>query len=132
MSGPLLDRIDLRVVMPRIDAEQLIDHAAPESSAVVALRIEAAWRVARERNGGIANALLEGRQLTRVCALDPGARRMVKELSAQMDLTARGVHRMMRVARTVADLGGQARVSREDILSASAMRDRTLELESAA
>ena len=104
VSGPLLDRIDLRVVMPRMDARELMAQAPPEGSDTVAERILRAWQLARERNGGQANALLRGRQLLKVCALREPARRTLREVAATLELTARGVHRTLRVARTVADM----------------------------
>ena len=132
VSGPLLDRIDLRVVMPRIDPDELVGAARPESSTAVAERIAHGWRVARERNNGEPNASLRGARLLTACAMDPTARMTARELAQALELTARGVHRMLRVARTVADLRGLERVSRDELLAASSMRDRSMEREPAA
>jgi magnesium chelatase family protein len=132
VSGPLLDRIDLRVVMSRIDAERLTTSSRPEASSIVAARIRAAWGRAVTRNGGIPNARLKGRQLLDACALDSTTRRTVTEVSAGLELTARGVHRMLRVARTIADLRELEVVGAAEILAAASMRDRSLELEPAA
>lgn len=132
VSGPLLDRIDLRVIMPRIQAGQLVDTARPESSALVSQRIARAWSVAQERNQGKPNARLAGTQLMDLCRLDRGSRAIVKELSAALDLTGRGVHRMLRVSRTIADLDARERVTSDDVVAASSLRDRSLELEGAA
>jgi magnesium chelatase family protein len=127
VSGPLLDRLDLRVVMARLEPTQLVETATPESSTAVAGRIAAAWQVASARNGGIANAALRGRRLHRCCALDQEARSTLTELAGHLDLTARSVHRTMRVARTIADLRGSAAVHAEDILAAASLRDRSME-----
>ena len=70
VSGPLLDRIDLRVVMPRLDAAELVGAARPEPSASVAARIRQAWERALARGGGRPNGLLRGRRLLEACALD--------------------------------------------------------------
>ncbi len=71
VSGPLLDRIDLRVVMPRMDAEQLIGLDPVRSAASSSrARIREAWERARARNGGRPNATLRGQRLMRACALD--------------------------------------------------------------
>ena len=129
VSGPLLDRIDLRVVLPRLSPGQLVDAARPESSAVVSARIQAAWEQAWARNGGRPNAALQGQRLMRACALDEHGRSTLKGVAAQLELTARSVHRMMRVARTVADLRGRAAVGAEEILAATSMRDRSMEVE---
>jgi magnesium chelatase family protein len=128
VSGPLLDRIDLRVVMPRMGAEQLVAPARPESSAVVADRIRRAWELAWRRNAGQPNAALRGQHLVRVCGLDSRAEATLTEVSGRLELTARGVHRMMRVARTIADLRAVKTVSAEEIYAATSMRDRSMEV----
>jgi magnesium chelatase family protein len=127
VSGPLLDRIDLRVVMPRVDPERLVWGTAPESSAVVAARVRDAWEQAQRRNEGRANAMLHGQGLLRACALDVKARATLTDLSAGLELTARGVHRLLRVARTIADLRGREVVGSEEIYAAASLRDRSLE-----
>jgi magnesium chelatase family protein len=129
VSGPLLDRIDLRVVMATMSAAELVEGLVPESTAVVGARIARAWQEARERNGGTPNAFLSGGQLIQVCQLDRGTRAVTKELAVGLGLTGRGVHRMLRVARTIADIAGCRRVRRDDILAASSLRDRSLELD---
>ena len=79
-----------------------------------------------------ANAALTGAQALRTCALDREGRRTVTELANALDLTARGVHRLLRVARTIADLRTAEAVGREHLLAAAALRDRTLETVQAA
>ena len=132
VSGPLLDRIDLRVVMPRMPAEQLVATNRPEDSAAVASRVRTAWSHALARNRGRPNAALRGHGLLRACALDNGARAAVSDISGTLELTARGVHRMLRVARTIADLRGRDRVGADELLSAASLRDRSLEAAEAA
>ncbi len=127
VSGPLLDRIDLRVVMPRMAPEEIVRLDQPEASAVVARRIGRAWSIALERNGGVPNAALRGQVLLRACALEAGARRDLDELAQRLELTARGIHRTLRVARTVADLRGRTVVGGEELAAAAALRDRSLE-----
>mgnify|MGYP001817576178 CR=1 FL=1 len=132
VSGPLLDRIDLRVVMPRLEPQALVALARPEPSPIVAQRIQAAWTVARERNQGLPNAALQGHRLLRACDLDAAARRALDDLGQQLELTARGVHRTLRVARTIADLQGRSAVGEEELAAAAALRDRTFESAAAA
>ena len=127
VSGPLLDRIDLRVIMPRVEPEQLVRAARPESSETVAGRIRAAWLLAHRRNTGRANAALKGGQLLAMCSLDRAAQATLTEVSTSLELTARGVHRMMRVARTIADLRQLEAVGREEVLAAASMRDHSME-----
>jgi magnesium chelatase family protein len=132
VSGPLLDRIDLRVVMPRMGPEEMVTLDRPESSEVVGRRIRGAWGEALERNGGIPNARLRGQQLLHACALTREARRTAEELAHRLELTARGVHRMLRVARTIADLRGQTLVAEEHLAAAASLNDRSIEREAAA
>lgn len=129
VSGPLLDRIDLRVVMPRMDVEELVGAAQPEDSPTVAARILEAWRLAHDRNDGHPNASLRGPRLLKACALDGSARATLTEVASTMEMTARSVHRVLRVARTIADLRHRERVRSDEILAATSMRDRSLETE---
>ncbi len=132
VSGPLLDRIDLRVVMPRMRPEDIVALEQPEPSHVVGRRIVEAWERSLERNGGIPNARLQGQRLLRACGLSSHARRASEDLAHQLELTARGVHRMLRVARTVADLAGRACVADEHLAAAASLNDRSLERETVA
>lgn len=127
VSGPLLDRLDLRVVMPRMDPGQIVKLDQPESSPAVAQRILEARDHALERNGGMPNAALRGQGLLRACALDARSRHDLQDLAHQLELTARGVHRTLRVARTIADLRGRTVVGTEELAAAAALRDRSFE-----
>ena len=107
ISGPLLDRIDLRVVVPAIANDELLMEAGvhPAETPVIAARV----RAARERQvtrAGKLNADLDGAETQAVCRIDRIGRRLIAQARSRMDLSARGVHRVMRVARTIADLEG--------------------------
>jgi magnesium chelatase family protein len=127
VSGPLLDRIDVRVRMARLTAEELVGPRGGEPSAPVAARIARAWEASQARNGGLPNARLSGARLLAACVLAPAARRELGEVAAGLSLTARGVHRVLRVARTIADLAGREAVALEDILAAAALRASPLD-----
>jgi magnesium chelatase family protein len=131
VSGPLLDRIDLRVVMPRLEVSELVAETAPEDSARVAERIRRAWERSRGR-AVAANSQLRGRQLVSACAMDGPTRRALADTAQGLELTARSVHRLMRVARTIADLRELERVGVDEVFAAASLRDRTLELGAAA
>ncbi len=122
VSGPLLDRIDLRVVMARVPPEVLIQGPAGESSGVVAERITHARAMALARSN-VPNARLDAGRLLDACRLEPGARRLLTELSSGAGMTARGVHRALRVARTIADLAGSDSVSTDAVLAAVSLRE---------
>lgn len=127
VSGPLLDRIDLRVVMPRIRPREIVGIRQPESSQAVAERIRAAWERALQRNGSHPNGALRGQSLLHACALDGDGRSALEDLAQRLDLTARGVHRLLRVARTIADLRERAVVDVEHLAAAASFRERAFE-----
>jgi magnesium chelatase family protein len=112
--------------------EQLVALQRPESSAVVAARILTAWERSLQRNAGLPNASLRGERLLAACALDTHGRAAAESLGAQLELTGRGVHRLLRVARTIADLRAAERVAADDLAAAASLRERTLEQEVAA
>ena len=125
VSGPLLDRIDLRVVMARVPPEVLIDGPGSESSRVVSGRIAGARGVALARSG-MPNARLPAGRIVDACRLDPAASRLLSHLSATTAMTARGIHRALRVARTIADLAGDERVGGDAVSAAMALREDSL------
>lgn len=128
VSGPLLDRFDLRIHVGRPDVSELMGgpaggEPAGESSAEVAVRVEAARERARQR-GVAANGDIPGRLLDRLAPLDPPARRLLEIRVRQGALSGRGLHRVRRVARTIADLGGwDGPVRESDVFSALALRE---------
>ena len=123
ISGPLLDRFDMRIEMTRVPPEQLLGRKPGEPSALVAGRIAAARAIALARNGGLPNALLEGVALARACALRPRDKAELTRLATGSVLTARGVHRVLRVARSMADLEGRAVVHADDLMAALRLRE---------
>jgi magnesium chelatase family protein len=122
VSGPLIDRFDMRVEMMRVPAEQLLARRPAEASSSVAARIGEARALARERNGGQPNALLSGSAALRACALTTAAHKSLTDIARVTAMSSRGVHRVLRVARTIADLDGRAAVSAEDINAAAQLR----------
>ena len=126
VSGPLLDRIDLRVTMARVPPDVLIGGPGGESSSVVAERIEQARAVALARSE-VPNARLPAGRIVDACRLDPAAGRLLSQLSSTTSLTARGVHRALRVARTIADLAGDERVGAPAVAAAIALRQDGLQ-----
>jgi magnesium chelatase family protein len=106
ISGPLRDRIDLWVPVDRVPPALLVSGAAPESSAVVAARIAAAREVQRARNGDLANGRVRGRRLRTICGLGRAEVTRAILLAEREGLSGRGTERLLRVARTIADLDG--------------------------
>ena len=123
VSGPLRDRIDMEVEMARVPPALLIGGPDPESSAIVRGRILAARQIALARNGGRPNALLPGTSVLGACGLTRAGTNALEDLSTSRQLSARSVHRLLRVARTIADLDSRAAVSEHDVLAAGSLRD---------
>jgi magnesium chelatase family protein len=106
ISGPLLDRIDLRIPVPALTSEELLEEAGGATvltSAAGAAQVASARRIQKARAGKL-NAELSGRELQEHCDLDRGGRRLLAQARATLGLTARGMHRVLRVARTIAAL----------------------------
>lgn len=121
LSGPLLDRLDLRVHVARLTEEELLAATPGESSAAVAARVASARRLALERQG-VPNAYLSGRELSASTALAAASQAVLGRIVRGLRPSARGLDRLLRVARTVADLSGSAGVGPEHLLEASGYR----------
>jgi magnesium chelatase family protein len=105
LSGPLLDRFDLHVAVNRLTTGELFGTEQSESTAVVAARVAQARRLAVSR-GVSCNAAIPGPRLEELAPLEPAAKRLLQRRLERSDLTARGLDRVRRVARTLADLQG--------------------------
>ena len=105
VSGPILDRIDIQIEVPALTSRELQATLPGESSAAVRARVLAAR--ARQRERGCLNALVAPSRLEECCGLDQAGRRLVADAVDRGGMSARAVHRAMRVARTIADLAGE-------------------------
>ncbi len=121
VSGPLRDRIDLWVMLPRVAPSVLVRGPAPEQSRFVGERIAAA-RVSQLARSRRLNARIDGRRLRVVCRLSATAERRLVELADLAGLSARGTSRLLRVARTIADLAGDSDVDRAHLDEAGRFR----------
>ena len=121
ISGPLLDRIDLQVEVPAVAPDALAAAPDGESSATIAERVLAARSMAQARQG-CSNAELSGEALDAHCALDAPSGRFLHAASARLGWSARGYHRVLRVARTIADLGGRATLQDSHLAEAIQLR----------
>jgi len=109
ISGPLLDRIDIHVEVPRVEFEKLSDTRLGEPSQAIRRRVEAARQWQRERlsAAGLAcNADMGVAEVRQFCVLDDAGRAIVRQAMAQLQLSARAFHRILKLARTIADLEG--------------------------
>ena len=105
LSGPLLDRIDLHVEVGSLAADELVNTPPGEASDVVRVRVGLARQRAIDRQGG-ANQSLEGQAIDAQCQLDPAAAKFLNVAATRLGWSGRGIHRCLKVARTIADLAG--------------------------
>jgi len=117
LSGPLLDRLDIRIDVPAVPHEELMEQASGESSAAVRVRVEAAWRLQQERQGR-PNSELGGRELDRTCETEEAAGALLRQAIARLNLSARAYHRVLKLARTIADLGAAPRIGAAHVAEA--------------
>lgn len=119
ISGPLLDRIDLIVEVPALDYEELKRRKPAEPSAAIKARVDAARAIQRRRFGGErSNAHMDTKDLRQYCALDAEGDRLMKDAFQALGLSARSYDRILRVARTIADLAGSESIGQEHLAEA--------------
>lgn len=109
VSGPILDRLDIQIEVPALTSGELLHASQSESSAAVRERVLEARERQAHRNG--LNSLLPNARLRTHCALDPQAQQLITDAVDRGGMSARAVHRALRVARTIADLAREERVS---------------------
>lgn len=127
ISGPLLDRIDIFVEVPRIDYEKLADDRMGESSEVVRQRVEQARSIQRQRFNGTklaSNADMTPLEVREFCQVEPSAQSLLQAAMKQLFLSARAFHRILKLARTIADLGGAESITASHLAEAIQYRPR--------
>ncbi len=128
LSGPILDRIDIRISVPSVTAADLAQPPATEGSAQVRGRVAAARRLQEHRYAATGpkristNAQCPAAMLTEIAAPDRAGENLLQDAATKFGLSARGYHRVLRLARTLADLDGEARVVSKHIAEALAYR----------
>jgi len=121
ISGPLLDRIDLQIEVPALSPDEITSTTPGEPSSSIRDRVEAARQIQRDRfrrTHTQCNAEMSSRQLRRHCELDQPSRRLLEQALARLGLSARAYDRVLKVARTIADLAGCERLESAHVAEA--------------
>jgi magnesium chelatase family protein len=131
ISGPLLDRIDMHIEVPAVPFKELSSAAAGTTSTMMREQVERARSLQRERYAGSRtryNAHMNNRQIRQFCALDAASQNLLKSAMSELGLSARAHDKVMRVARTIADLDGKAAIETPHVSEAINYRmlDRNL------
>lgn len=132
ISGPLLDRIDIHIEVPAVKYRDLADRAEAESSADVARRVERSRQIQMDRYRGTkihCNAQMTPRFIKKHCDLDTAGSRMLELVTDRLGFSARTYNRILKVARTIADLDGSAAIHEQHI--AEAIQYRSLDRKTA-
>jgi len=131
ISGPLLDRIDIHVEVPRVEYEKLADVRRGEGSAAIRARVEEARERQRARFRGLrtlTNGEMGPAEVHRFCEVDEAGHALLRAAMRQLNLSARGYHRILKLARTIADLAGSERIQVAHLAEAIQYRPRALQL----
>ena len=131
LSGPLLDRIDIHMEVPRVDYDKLANATRGEPSDAIRARIEASRERQLARFAGserVCNADMGPAQIRQFCLLGSESQSLMRAAMHQMHLSARGYHRILKVSRTIADLEGVADIQTHHLAEALQYRARVLDL----
>jgi len=127
ISGPMLDRIDIHIEVPRVDYDKLSDNRLGEPSADLQMRVEAAREHQRQRFDGTnlsCNADMGPAELRQFCPLDQTSSSLLRNAMSQLQLSARAYHRVLKLSRTIADLAGEADIQASHIAEALQYRPK--------
>ena len=127
ISGPLLDRFDIHIEVPRVEYDKLTDDRLGEPSAAVRDRVEAARGRQRERFDGVgltSNADMGPAEVRQFCAVDEAGRSLLRAAMQQLHMSARAYHRILKTARTIADLAGSEQIQTAHLAEAIQYRPR--------
>jgi magnesium chelatase family protein len=135
ISGPLLDRIDIHVEVPRVDYDKLTDDRLGEPSANIRARVEKARQIQRQRFAGavggangnvplLCNADMGPAEVRQHCPLDDAGKSLLRAAMTQLGMSARAFHRILKLARTIADLEGVPDIQTHHLAEAIQYRPR--------
>lgn len=130
ISGPLLDRIDIHITVPRVEFEKLSGDRLGEPSSKIRERVERAREIQRERFKGTnlqVNADMGPAEVRTFCELDDAGKQLMRAAMKQLNMSARAFHRILKLARTIADLAESEKIETHHLAEAVQYRPRSLE-----
>ncbi len=129
ISGPLLDRIDLHIEVPKVSYSQLSSQKIAESSSSVRARVSQAREKQKRRflkDNILTNAEMDLKHLKKYCSLDSSCQQLIKNAVSQLNLSARSYYRIIKISRTIADLAGEENISHHHLAEAVQYRSRQI------
>ena len=129
ISGPMLDRIDIHIEVPRVDYEKLSSDRLGESSAAIRERVQAARERQRVRFDGtevVSNSDMRVGEVRQFCKLDEAGESLIRSAMGQLQLSARGYHRVLKLSRTIADLAGSDEIQSVHLAEALQYRPKLM------
>ena len=132
ISGPLLDRIDIHIEVPRVDYEKLSGDRVGETSASIRARVQAARHIQNRRfskNGSsdiVCNADMRVGEIRQFCRVGDEGQRLMRAAMTQLNLSARAYHRILKLARTIADLAGSEEIQSVHLAEALQYRPKLM------
>jgi len=132
ISGPLLDRIDIHIEVPRVEYQKLSDDRLGETSAVIRQRVQVARDIQRQRfakvdsTSIVCNADMRVAEIRQFCKLDEAGESLIRAAMGQMNLSARGYHRVLKLARTIADLARSEHIQAAHLAEALQYRPKLM------
>ena len=121
ISGAILDRMDICVEVPRTEYRELVEDNAEECSADIQSRVERAVNIQKERYMGTDiqnNASLSSKETEMYCRLDKTGADLIKQVFDKFNMSTRGYYKILKVARTIADLAGEKEIKKEHVQEA--------------
>lgn len=132
ISGPLLDRIDIHIEVPRVDYEKLSSNRVSETSEAIRKRVQAARNIQQARfskiasSNIVANADMRVAEIRQYCQLQPEGQSLMRSAMTQLQLSARAYHRILKLARTIADLAGSEEIGSVHLAEALQYRPKLM------
>lgn len=128
ISGPLLDRIDLQIEVPRMEVKDFFQEGSFEALEEIKEKVKKAREIQKKRNGKILNAFLSSKEIEKICFLESKEKALLEKIALKYHLSARSYFKILKISRTIADLEGEEKVKSDHLLEALNYRLRLNEI----